>query len=176
MLVKIYGSAIHGIDAIVITIEVNIDKGIQFFLVGLPDNAVKESHQRIDASLKNNGYKIPGKQIVINMAPADIRKEGSAYDLPIAIGILAASEQIKKEKTGNYIILDNPVAIMTKQDQSGQLQLSMTKYIPYCDNIMINENLILSISTPCEDLIVKYKESVSGLVLPPEKAIQLHPK
>jgi len=105
MLVKIYGSAIHGIDAIVITIEVNIDKGIQFFLVGLPDNAVKESHQRIDASLKNNGYKIPGKQIVINMAPADIRKEGSAYDLPIAIGILAASEQIKKEKTGNYIIM-----------------------------------------------------------------------
>ena len=86
-------------------------------------------------------------------------------------------DEIKEqEKTGNYIILDNPVAIMTKQDQSGQLQLSMTKYIPYCDNIMINENLILSISTPCEDLIVKYKESVSGLVLPPEKAIQLHPK
>jgi len=105
MLAKTYGGAIQGIDAITITIEVNIDKGIKFFLVGLPDNAVKESQQRIDAALKNNGYRIPGKKIVVNMAPADIKKEGSAYDLPIAIGILAASKQIKKDKLSDYIIM-----------------------------------------------------------------------
>ncbi|MDD3743436.1 MAG: YifB family Mg chelatase-like AAA ATPase [Lentimicrobiaceae bacterium] len=105
MLVKTYGSAIIGIQAIPITVEVNIDTGIQFFLVGLPDSAVKESHQRIEAALRNNGYRIPGKKIVINMAPADIRKEGSAYDLTLAIGILAASEQIKAEQVGDYIIM-----------------------------------------------------------------------
>lgn len=105
MLVKTFGSAIIGIQAIPITVEVNIDTGIQFFLVGLPDSAVKESHQRIEAALRNNGYRIPGKKIVINMAPADIRKEGSAYDLTIAVGILAASEQIKVESVGDYIIM-----------------------------------------------------------------------
>ena len=89
MLVKTYGSAVHGINATIITVEVNIGLGVNFFLVGLPDSAVKESHQRIEAALKNVGYRIPGKKIVVNMAPADIRKEGSAYDLTIAIGILA---------------------------------------------------------------------------------------
>ena len=105
MLVKIYGSAVAGINATTITVEVNIGKGAYFFLVGLPDNAVKESHQRIDAALKNIGYKIPTKGITINMAPADIRKEGSAYDLPLATGILAASEKIKGENFGDYIIM-----------------------------------------------------------------------
>ena len=105
MLVKTYGSAVYGINATTVTVEVNISQGVNFFLVGLPDNAVKESHQRIDAALKNNGCKIPGKSIVINMAPADIKKEGSAYDLTIAAGILAASEQIKNEKLENYIIM-----------------------------------------------------------------------
>ena len=105
MLVKTFGSSIQGINAIIITIEVNMDQGIQFFMVGLPDNAVKESHQRIEAALKNIGYKIPGKKITINMAPADIRKEGSAYDLPIAIGILAASEQIKSDALNQYLIM-----------------------------------------------------------------------
>lgn len=106
MLVKTYGSAVYGVEALTITIEVNIGKGAKFFLVGLPDNAVKESHQRISAALKNNGYRIPVKEITINMAPADIRKEGSAYDLPIAIGILAASGQIiSDENIGKYIIM-----------------------------------------------------------------------
>lgn len=104
-LVKTYGSAILGINAITITVEVSIDKGINFFMVGLPDSAVKESHQRIEASLKYIGYRIPGKKIVINLAPADIRKEGSAYDLTMAIGILAASNQIKSEDVGNFIIM-----------------------------------------------------------------------
>jgi len=105
MLVKTYGSAVYGIDATTITVEVDIGRGINFFLVGLPDSAVKESQQRIDAALKNNGYKIPGKGITINMAPADIRKEGSSYDLTLAIGILAASEQIKSEIVGDYVIM-----------------------------------------------------------------------
>jgi magnesium chelatase family protein len=105
MLVKTFGSAIIGVDAITITVEVNIENGMSFNLVGLPDSAVKESQQRIDAALLNNGYKIPGKRITINMAPADIRKEGSAYDLTLAIGILAASDQIQKEQVGDYIIM-----------------------------------------------------------------------
>ena len=104
-LVKTYGSAIIGVNAITITIEVNIDKGVNFFLVGLPDSAVKESQQRIYAAIKNSGFNVPGKTITINMAPADIRKEGSAYDLPLAIGILAASGQIKKEITGDYMLM-----------------------------------------------------------------------
>ena len=105
MLVKTYGSAVSGIHATTITIEVDVAQGIKFFLVGLPDNAVKESEQRIRAALKNNGYRIPGKKITINMAPADIRKEGSAYDLPLAIGILAASQQIKSEIVSDYLIM-----------------------------------------------------------------------
>ena len=105
MLVKTIGCALFGSDAISVTIEVNIDKGIQFFLVGLPDSAVKESHQRIEAALTNLGFSYPRKKITINMAPADIRKEGSAYDLPIAIGILAASGQVETEHLEQYIIM-----------------------------------------------------------------------
>lgn len=105
MLVKTFGSAVHGISATTVTVEVNISQGINFYMVGLPDSAVKESHQRIDAALKNNGLKIPGKQITVNMAPADIRKEGSAYDLTIAVGIMAASEQILQTEISQYIIM-----------------------------------------------------------------------
>ncbi len=105
MLVKTYGSAVHGIDAPTITVETDVSRGIRFNLVGLPDNAVKESQQRIDSALRFIGYRIPGKKVVINMAPADIRKEGSAYDLPIAIGILAASEQFIAIDLGNYVMM-----------------------------------------------------------------------
>ena len=105
MLVKTYGSAVVGVDALTITVEVNVDRGMKFFMVGLPDNAVKESQQRIEAALKNVGYRMPGKKIVVNMAPADIRKEGSAYDLTIAMGILAASGQIANEEVSNYVIM-----------------------------------------------------------------------
>lgn len=105
MLVKVFGSAIQGVSAITITVEVNIGKGVNFFLVGLPDSAVKESQQRIESALTYNGFRLPGKKIVINMAPADIRKEGSAYDLTIALGVLAASEQIKSENIDQYIIM-----------------------------------------------------------------------
>src|SRR5579872_1515546 len=105
MLVKTFGSAVYGINATTVTVETNITSGVNFMLVGLPDSAVKESQQRINAALKNIGYKIPGKNIVINMAPADIRKEGSAYDLTIAAGILAASEQMKSDKVGEFVIM-----------------------------------------------------------------------
>ncbi|MCF6223380.1 MAG: YifB family Mg chelatase-like AAA ATPase [Flavobacteriaceae bacterium] len=105
MLVKVYGSAVFGVEATTITVEVNVDKGIAYHLVGLPDNAIKESSYRISAALKNNGYSLPGKKITINMAPADLRKEGSAYDLTLAMGILAASGQIKSDKLTEYIIM-----------------------------------------------------------------------
>jgi magnesium chelatase family protein len=105
MLVKVYGSAVFGIEATTITVEVNIDKGIGYHLVGLPDNAVRESSYRISAALHNNSYKLPGKKIIINMAPADIRKEGAAYDLTLAVGILAASAQIKSEHISAYVIM-----------------------------------------------------------------------
>ncbi|MDO6811373.1 YifB family Mg chelatase-like AAA ATPase [Tenacibaculum soleae] len=105
MLIKTYGSAVFGIEATTITIEVNIDKGIGYHLVGLPDNAVRESSYRISAALNNNNYKLPGKKIIINMAPADIRKEGAAYDLTIALGILAASKQISSNNINDYIIM-----------------------------------------------------------------------
>jgi magnesium chelatase family protein len=94
MLVKTYGSAVCGIEAITVTIEASVSAGINFYLVGLPDSAVRESQQRISTAVQAVGLRIPGKRIVINMAPADIRKEGSAYDLPLALAVLAASEQI----------------------------------------------------------------------------------
>ena len=105
MLVKTFGAAVTGIDAAIITIEVDISRGIRFFLVGLPDNAVKESQQRIESAFRVFKFDWPGQRIVINMAPADIRKEGSAYDLPLAIGILAGSGQIQSHKIGDYIIM-----------------------------------------------------------------------
>jgi magnesium chelatase family protein len=105
MLVKTFGSAVFGIDAAIITIEVSVSKGINFFLVGLPDNAVKESKQRIETAIKSLDLHWPGKRIVINMAPADIRKEGSAYDVPLAVGILAASEQLNNNKLADFVIM-----------------------------------------------------------------------
>ena len=105
MLTKVYAAAIQGINATLVTIEVNALRGIQFFLVGLPDNAVKESYHRIHSALQHNGLKFPSKKIIVNMAPADIRKEGSAYDLPIAIGILASDGIINSGNLDKYIIM-----------------------------------------------------------------------
>lgn len=106
MLTKVFGSAVFGVEATTITVEVHVDTGIGYHLVGLPDNAIKESNFRIAAALQNNGYKIPGKKIILNMSPADLRKEGSAYDLTLAMGILAATRQIKlKDLLDSYIIM-----------------------------------------------------------------------
>jgi len=137
MLIKIYGSAVFGIHATTITIEVNIDKGIGYHLVGLPDNAIKESSYRIAAALSNTGYQLPGKKITINMAPADMRKEGSAYDLPIALGIMAASGQLKYDRWEECIIMGElsldgsvqpikgalPIAIQAKEEGFKQIFL-----------------------------------------------------
>ena len=103
MLTKLYGSAVFGISAVAITIEVHI--AIGYHLVGMPDNAVKESHYRIAAALLNNGYRIPGKKITINMAPAALKKEGAAYDLTLALGILLASSQLKGLDLKDYLIM-----------------------------------------------------------------------
>ena len=106
MLVKTYGSAVYGVNALTITVEVNAGDGAGYVLIGLADNAVKESQQRIETAFKNSGLKLPRKKVVINMAPADVRKEGSAYDLTIAAGMLAVSDQMTDyESLGKYIIM-----------------------------------------------------------------------
>lgn len=106
MLTKVYGSAVFGVEATTITVEVNVDKGVGYHLVGLPDNAIRESNYRIAAALQNNGYKIPGKKLILNMSPADLRKEGSAYDLTLAMGILIATEQIQERNAlSDFIIM-----------------------------------------------------------------------
>ncbi|MGZ3943721.1 MAG: YifB family Mg chelatase-like AAA ATPase [Mucilaginibacter sp.] len=130
MLVKTFGSAVFGIQAITITVEVNIAAGTKYFIVGLPDNAIKESYFRIESALKNCGYRMPRQQVVVNMAPADIRKEGSAYDLTIATAVLAASGQIETENLDKYLIMGElsldgglqpikgalPIAIQARKD------------------------------------------------------------
>lgn len=105
MLVKTFSSAVYGINATTITIEVNISSGTQYFIVGLPDSAIKESTFRVESALHSAGLRMPRQKIVINMAPADIKKEGSAYDLAMAIGILAASGQINAHKLDKYLLL-----------------------------------------------------------------------
>ncbi len=105
MLVKTFGSAVFGVNATTITVETNLSSGVNFILVGLPDNAVKESQKRIVAALKNCNYKYPRHEFTVNMAPADIRKEGSAYDLTIAMGIMASSQQVMQDTLEKYIIM-----------------------------------------------------------------------
>ena len=136
MLVKTFASAVHGVDAQTITVEVNtggnVAAGKQFYyLVGLPDNAVKEGFQRIEAATKNVGFRMMRVKTVVNLAPADIRKEGSAYDLPIAIGCLAATKQIAEEQVSKYLMMGElsldgslrpikgalPIAIQARQEK-----------------------------------------------------------
>ncbi len=105
MLVKVYGAAVQGIDALQVTIEVLVDNGISFCIVGLPDAAVKESYQRVQSAMKQSALEFPRRRVVVNMSPADIRKEGAAYDLPIAIGILAADGKLKSDSLGDYMIM-----------------------------------------------------------------------
>ena len=107
MLVKTYGSAVYGVEAITITVEVSVNnQGKDYFMVGLPDNAVKESLQRVESAIKSNHYFMPRTKLVVNLAPADIKKTGTAFDLPIAIGTLGASEQIENpEKLADYLIM-----------------------------------------------------------------------
>jgi len=104
MLVKTFSAAVSGIEAVTVTIEVDVSRGVRYMLVGLPDTAVKESQQRIESALRAVGLRWPGRQVVINMAPADIRKEGSSYDLPLAVGILVASEMVSGSRLDGMLI------------------------------------------------------------------------
>lgn len=142
MLVKTYGSAVFGIDAQTITIETDIGKGASFYMVGLPDNAVRESQQRVETALKNNGFEPVRKRVIVNMAPADIKKEGSAYDLPIALGVLGATQRLSDEYFHNYIVM-------------GELSLDGTLK-------PINGALPIAIQAR--------KEGFEGLILPSENA------
>ena len=121
MLVKTYSSTLCGITSTTITIEVNLGSGINFYLVGLPDNAVKESHQRIKSAFKNNGLKFPGREITINMAHADMKKEGTVFDLPIAVGILSVSKQINHENLNKYLMIG---------------ELSLDGSLQYCKGVL----------------------------------------
>jgi magnesium chelatase family protein len=125
MLVRTFASAVTGIDAVTVTIEVNVSRGVRFFLVGLPDSAVKESQQRIESALRSMGYHWPGKQVVINMAPADIRKEGSSYDLSLAVGILTADEKIVKEEVESYVLMGELSLDGTLQPVKGILPIAL---------------------------------------------------
>lgn len=125
MLVKTFGAAVQGIDATIITIEVNVSQGIRFMLVGLPDNAIKESHERIISAIQYCGMKFPHFQVIINMAPADIRKEGSAYDLPLAIGILAGAGDILSDELDQYVIMGELSLDGTLQPIKGALPIAI---------------------------------------------------
>ncbi|MCU0460895.1 MAG: YifB family Mg chelatase-like AAA ATPase [Bacteroidales bacterium] len=125
MLIRTFASAVTGIDAVTVTIEVNVSRGIRFFLVGLPDVAVKESQQRIESALRSLGHKWPGKQVLINMAPADIRKEGSSYDLPLAMGILTADEKVVKDEIESYILMGELSLDGTLQPVRGVLPIAL---------------------------------------------------
>ena len=105
MLIKTYGAAVQGIDAIVITIEVAVSRGFVYTIVGLPDTAIKESNERVRSAMRESGFEFPRRSVVVNLAPADVRKEGSAYDLPIAIGILTASEEITAPGIDRYMMM-----------------------------------------------------------------------
>ncbi|MCI4641893.1 MAG: YifB family Mg chelatase-like AAA ATPase [Flavobacteriaceae bacterium] len=144
MLAKVYGSAVFGVLAETITVEVHVAIGIGYHLVGLPDNAVKESHYRIAAALLNNGYKIPGKKITINMAPAALKKEGAAYDLTLALGILVASAQLQAPDIGQYIMM-------------GELSL---------------DGSILAVKGVLAMAIQAVEEGFKGLIVPAENALE----
>lgn len=125
MLIKVYGAAVQGIDAYIVTIEASTSRGIRFFLVGLPDSAVKESHERIVSAFHVNGYKFPSSQIIINMAPADIRKEGAAYDLPLAIVIMASVGDISAELLNDYVIMGEMGLDGSLQPVKGALSMAI---------------------------------------------------
>ena len=105
MLIKTFGAAVQGIDAILVTVETVVERGIAFTMVGMPDTAVKESYARVVSAMQQSGLEFPRRRIVINLSPADVRKEGAAYDLPIAVSILAASERIPRDRLDRFMIM-----------------------------------------------------------------------
>ena len=125
MPVKTFGSSVYGVEATTITVEVNISSGTKYFIVGLPDNAVRESLLRVESAITNSGYRMPRQKIVVNLAPADIRKEGSSYDLAIAIGILAESGQIETALLDKHLILGELSLDGDIQSVKGALPISI---------------------------------------------------
>ena len=148
MLIKTYGAAPVGIDAVLVTIEVHAVSGFDFTLVGLPDNAVKESHERILAALNVNGYESPKRAFTINMAPADIKKEGAAYDLPLAIGILAGEEKVKSALLGKYMLMGELSLDGSLQPIRGALPIAL------CARKEGFRGLILPAANACEAAVV----------------------
>jgi len=144
MLAKVVGSAVYGVNASLITVETSVVQGTKFYMVGLPDNAVKESQRRVEAALKFNQYWMPRQKVIVNLAPADTRKEGTAFDLPIALGILKASDQIEAPKLDQYLIM-------------GELALD-GKVRPIKGSLPI--------------AIEARKKSVKGFILPRENALE----
>jgi magnesium chelatase family protein len=125
MLIRTFASAVTGIDAVTVTVEVNVSHGVRFFLVGLPDVAVKESQQRIESSFRSLGYKWPGRQVLINMAPADIRKEGSSYDLPLAIGVMSSDEKISPDGIEKFVMIGELSLDGSLQPVKGALPIAL---------------------------------------------------
>lgn len=148
MLIKTYGAAPVGIDAVLVTIEVHAVPGFDFTLVGLPDNAVKESHERILAALNVNGYESPKRAFTINMAPADIRKEGAAYDLPLAIGILAGEEKVKSALLDKFMLMGELSLDGSLQPVRGALPIAL------CARQEGFRGLILPAANACEAAVV----------------------
>ncbi|MGZ5245490.1 MAG: YifB family Mg chelatase-like AAA ATPase [Flavitalea sp.] len=127
MLIRTFGSAVYGVDAITISIEVNVMMGTGYYIVGLPDNSVKESLQRVESALKTNGYRMPRTKLVINLAPADLRKSGTAFDLPIAMGILAATDQLPyPDKLKDYMMMGELNLDGTVNPIKGALPMAIT--------------------------------------------------
>ncbi len=131
MLVKSFGSAVYGVEAITITVEVNVMGGSGYYIVGLPDSAVKESLQRVESALKSNDYYMPRVKLVVNLAPADIKKSGSAFDLPMAIGVMAASEQLENpEQLKDYVMMGELSLDGNIQAIKGALPIAIIILIP----------------------------------------------
>ncbi|MEO5685594.1 MAG: YifB family Mg chelatase-like AAA ATPase [Chitinophagaceae bacterium] len=127
MLVKTFGSAVYGVEAVTITVEVNVLAGLGYYIVGLPDNAVKESLQRVESALKSNDYQMPRTKLVVNLAPADIKKSGSAFDLPVAMGTLGASEQLNNpEKLLDFVMMGELSLDGAVQPIKGALPIAIT--------------------------------------------------
>ena len=105
MLVKVPTAAVQGLNAIEVMTEVNSARGVMYFLVGLPDNSVKESHERVVAAIQNSGFDFPVRSLTISLTPADVKKEGATYDLPIAIGLLATTNDVKPDHLMRYMFI-----------------------------------------------------------------------
>ncbi len=125
MLTKVFSATLQGLNAMPVMIEVNVTPGMRFSMVGLPDNAVKESQERIFSALEVNGYHIPARQIIVNLAPADVRKEGSGFDLPIAVALLCGLEYIQSDKLERYMFVGEVGLDGTLQPVKGALPIAI---------------------------------------------------